>query len=435
MVINMLLYALSGVFVEAFCLYSWYKLEELPFKMNNYKNYILILSMTLFGTLVNFFVPQYLRIILIFLMLFLVNYFFVFKRVDKGAVGVIFSQFVVMISEMILVLFISLIYKENISELMSMTYSTMLLNILIAFLSYLMLQIPIITKLYKYLLNVLNSVKRNSIIIYFLLILFLASLFMIMTYMKLPWYVLLICNTVLTILFVVVIVKMANTNANYNIINTKYETSLTSLREYESIMDRYRVDCHENKNQLLTIRNMAKANDKNLKKYIDSLVDNGINDNETIFFKTSKIPEGGLRATVYSKICKMHDTSIDYVLDIANNVKTTNLLNLNNKTLLNISKVIGVFLDNAIEAVEPLNEKNIILEMFVMDGYMCIDVSNNYEGMIELDKMANKGYTTKGKGHGYGLSLVDEIISSDLNLENEKKISRDIFTQELKIKM
>ena len=54
---------------------------------------------------------------------------------------------------------------------------------------------------------------------------------------------------------------------------------------------------------------------------------------------------------------------------------------------------------------------------------------------IALDKISHKGYTTKGKGHGYGLSLVEQLVKSDSNLINEKEISKDIFTQRLKIKM
>ena len=45
-------------------------------------------------------------------------------------------------------------------------------------------------------------------------------------------------------------------------------------------------------------------------------------------------------------------------------------------------------------------------------------------------------YTTKGDGHGYGLTLVNKILSEETGkLENEKSINRDTFTQTLKIKM
>ena len=70
-----------------------------------------------------------------------------------------------------------------------------------------------------------------------------------------------------------------------------------------------------------------------------------------------------------------------------------------------------------------------------MNNDLYIDISNNYKGVIEFEKMSNKGYTTKGKGHGYGLSLVNDIIKADNNLKHEMKINKEMFTQRLKIKM
>lgn len=49
--------------------------------------------------------------------------------------------------------------------------------------------------------------------------------------------------------------------------------------------------------------------------------------------------------------------------------------------------------------------------------------------------MDNPGYTTKENGHGYGLSLVREIIESNDRLSSEREIKDNIFKQILKIKM
>ena len=51
-------------------------------------------------------------------------------------------------------------------------------------------------------------------------------------------------------------------------------------------------------------------------------------------------------------------------------------------------------------------------------------------------KINNMKYTTKGEGHGYGLTLVNKLLEEESDkLENEKSINRDTFTQTLKIKM
>ena len=64
---------------------------------------------------------------------------------------------------------------------------------------------------------------------------------------------------------------------------------------------------------------------------------------------------------------------------------------------------------------------------------MNIEISNSYNNIIDINKLDKRGYTSKGKQHGYGLSLVKEIINNNSLLSNEKRISKDIFTQVLKI--
>ena len=348
-------------------------------------------------------------------------------------ITILYSYLIALVSEFIFSVVGSLVI--DVIALQSQTYGILIINTLVGLISFIFLKFKFIYKMFNYLIKTFNNMKKSNLVVYFILTILLISLFLIMSYMRLPISVLLICNTILTILYLIMLFRLANARENYKSINSKYETSLNSLREYEDIMDKYRVSNHENKNQLLTIRNMINKNDKKTANYIDKLVDNKIKDNETIFYKTSKIPEGGLRAIIYSKLCRMKDEKISYDLDISNDVKTANLLKIGDTTNLNICKIVGVFLDNAIEASKEVKKSKIIIEIFMMDGDLCIDISNNYKGNIGLGKLGTKKYTTKGKGHGYGLSLVNEIIKEDDSLVHESRITKDLFTQSLKIKM
>ena len=95
-----------------------------------------------------------------------------------------------------------------------------------------------------------------------------------------------------------------------------------------------------------------------------------------------------------------------------------------------------MFLDNAIEEVikAKKKEREILVSMYI-DEYFIIEISNIFFGDIEINRLTEKGYTSKGKGRGYGLSLVDRIINKNDRLELETIVINNIFTQKLKIKM
>ena len=93
-------------------------------------------------------------------------------------------------------------------------------------------------------------------------------------------------------------------------------------------------------------------------------------------------------------------------------------------------------MDNAIEAVIKLRKKEINIELYVIDDELYIDITNNFKGEIDLYKIGHERHTTKGEEHGYGLLLVNKIISENKRyLDNEKSISGDYFTQTLKIRL
>lgn len=425
----------GGLLIISANIYGWYKLMGESINFKNIKVYVALLILVAIGTIINVFCPAYLKLLLMMMLLLVINYLFVTRNLEKCVATVIIVQAFTIIAELIVALCISLFLGSETEIFIESILGMICMNIGVAAILFLLLNIKMINKLYIKLLNLFSSMRKNKLILFSIVTIILEFVFMVMGHMHIPKLIVLLICSLLILIYVAVIIRLIYINERFTKISNKYATSLSSLREHETMMDKYRVTNHENKNQLLIIRNMIKSNDKTTINYIDKLIDNKSKDNEGIFKKTEKIPEGGLRSIIYSKLCKMKEMKIKYVLDISRDVKTSDLINLDDGTMLNICKIMGVFLDNSIEEVEKLKKQIITVELYNMDGYLCIDISNNYSGNLAIDKIGNKGYTTKGKGHGYGLSLVDEIIRSDSSLENEKEICRDMFTQRLKIKM
>lgn len=433
---RVLTYFIGNGFISVFSLFCWNKLVQI--KKTKLQLFFLWFLISALITIDNCIFPNPYKILITIFILITINYFLISKEIKQAIISVAISQIILALVETSFIIIASAIIGNEIDSVIYEVLPFTILNCYILIVSCLVCRTRIVHKIYKLFYENKNIKKNFETYIYPLIIIFIMIFATIESHIQISFTLVLIINTLLAIIFIAIIISSQNIKNKYNKINSKYETSISSLKEYEVMIDKFRVDTHENKNEFLTIRNMIKDNnDKNtVVKYIDKLVDNKIKDNDKIMKKTAKIPEGGLRATIYSKLCLMDKLKIKYNLNISREVRTTDLINLDEDLVLKICKILGVFLDNAIEAVKKLKKKEISIEMYTLEDSLCIDITNNFKGNLDLDKISCTKYTTKGDGHGYGLTLVNNILSEEQGiLENEKSINRDTFTQTLKIKM
>ena len=95
----------------------------------------------------------------------------------------------------------------------------------------------------------------------------------------------------------------------------------------------------------------------------------------------------------------------------------------------------GIFLDNALEAAEMANQKNVSIILSRKKNDLIINISNTYKGTIDMSKIDEAGYSTKGDNRGYGLDIVKEIISKNKSMKNERQITGTIFNQKLIVRV
>lgn len=426
---NILLF-LSGLVIDSFYVYFCYKLLNKKINWKSIKIWIIIFIMTIIGMILNNDIPRAYKIIISLLFLFSVVYIITDKKIKDTILIFVSLQIDLIISEAISFALLYRFITDDKSYIV-----TVISNILVSAIGYMIMKSKMIIKTFNKTNKVKNLLDNKEFLMCLIAIIIILVSTTIESYMKLPIIVVLITNMIISLIFILIMIKFVIVKSRYNMINSKFQTSITSLKEYETMIDKYRVNNHENKNELITIRNMI-INNKRAVKYIDELINNKIKDNEKIMTQATKIPEGGLRAVMYSKMCLMKEKNIDYNINIARNIKTTDLINVNDTVMVSICRILGVLLDNAIEAVEKLDKKIIQIELYVLDNKLCIDITNNYSGTIDLSKMSKQKYTTKGKGHGYGLKLVEQIVEDNKDkIENTKSITGDLFTQSIKTKM
>jgi len=320
---------------------------------------------------------------------------------------------------------------------MSMCYGTIGINIIVFLLSLFLIRLKCVKKLYKFLVGTTDNISTKTLVLVLSVVIVMTNFYAASQYYRMNSKYMLIINSSFIIIYSFIVFKMLEQKNRYIKISNKYNMTNTTLKELEQNVTRLKITNHENKNQLLTIRNMIKKGEdsKSLIKHIENIVNTKIKDDETLMLQTSTITNSMISSIVYSKMLTMKENDVDVDLIISRDIKDLYLSDIPDELAVEVCKIIGVYLDNALEEVSKYEEKIINIEFYAEKKTLCIAISNNFEGEIDFEKMDNPGYTTKENGHGYGLSLAREIIESNDKLSSEREIKDNIFKQILKIKM
>lgn len=240
---------------------------------------------------------------------------------------------------------------------------------------------------------------------------------------------LLVIITLIAILVTLLRQKMDNEN-----MFKKYDDLLTIMKNYESDIEEQRTINHESKNELLTIRSkLSEENDKELCSYIDSIIGDKKSVKSAKFSKFKYLPSNGLKGFFYYKFIEAEKRGIKVSLNISKLVENSYLGDMKTKDFKDLTRIIGVYLDNAIEAASTSKDKKLGIEIYEVKGIIQIIISNTYDNAIEKDKVGNERYSTKGKNRGHGLLLVKRILNENNRITSETKITDNLYIQTIKI--
>lgn len=399
-------------------------------KLKNYKidikrkisSYI-ILAIYLFCSIT--FIPNQLRFFGFLLVCSVIICFVLrFKAIDSIIISII-SLFISSISEVFITVLLSVI-GINLNLFNENLFFSLLLNISNSFLSIVI--IIVFNKMIRKIYNIF--IKNKKIIIYLLMIVVFVYLIIVKNAMFSGFQLETIINFIIFIIFFIFLFLVAIKEEKNESLKKINEQTTKYIIKYEKIITDQGKKTHEFKNQLMVIKGYAKSNSPKLMEYLDTVIDD-TNKLESTYLisQLNKFPDGGIKGLLYYKLCEMEDSKIKYSIYCEESAKKK--LNRLKVTQMNdITKILGVMLDNAIDATKKAKKKEINIFLCSMKGNSCITVENTYFGNINKDKIGT-GYTTKGKGHGFGLQLTKDIIKNNKYLKYEFSVVDNMVVSKL----
>ncbi len=219
------------------------------------------------------------------------------------------------------------------------------------------------------------------------------------------------------------------------IIAKKYDELLNLMKNYESDIEEQRTLIHETRNELSTIRCKIKdkENEDKIIKYIDSVMGDKVSSNMSKLSKFAYLPSNGLKGFFYYKFTEAERKGINVSINISKQIENSFLGKLDTKNFKDLTRIIGVYVDNAIEASSTSIEKKLGIEIYLIKDSIDIIISNTYANTIDEEKMGHERYSTKGKNRGHGLLLVKRILNDNKMISSKNERTDKLYIQKIKI--
>ncbi|EMS72172.1 Histidine kinase-, DNA gyrase B-, and HSP90-like ATPase [Ruminiclostridium cellobioparum subsp. termitidis CT1112] len=186
---------------------------------------------------------------------------------------------------------------------------------------------------------------------------------------------------------------------------------------------------HDQANHLTVISAMLK-----MKKFdqANSYISEIFNTTESIVdTSVCDIKNAGLFGLISSKMDYAKKTGIKFNLQAIGEIDS-----IPNVKISELCEIIGIYLDNAIEAAAISSDKEVEMRLENKEESIDIVIDNSCSIIPNLESIRQDGYSTKGTNRGHGLSIVDKILSKYASISNTINFDNNsmIFSQILKIK-
>ena len=129
-----------------------------------------------------------------------------------------------------------------------------------------------------------------------------------------------------------------------------------------------------------------------------------------------------IKSLLSAKLIYAHESGIDVTIDIPDRVDDFPM------DTVDLARILGIFLDNAIEAASAMEQPQIGLNIIRHDAGVSIIISNGFQDNgAALHELKQSGFSTKTGHQGIGLSNAQKIINSYDNVLLETTMQHGCF--------
>ncbi|OPA80992.1 hypothetical protein BVG16_01190 [Paenibacillus selenitireducens] len=205
------------------------------------------------------------------------------------------------------------------------------------------------------------------------------------------------------------------------------------LKDYaaqlEKIYDEFRGFRHDYANILLTLEDGIYREDWDQVKHVyeNTVKPTGqmMRKNEYSFVKLRNLHVPEVKSILAAKIMMAQQMKIDVTLEIEEPIHTIQM------DLISFTRVLSILLDNAIEAAVKTEERKLWIVLLEDAIVQRIIVENSNGEKVNLRRLEERGYSSKGKGRGLGLYNVQQILKDNKYASLETEAHAHLFSQTL----
>lgn len=268
----------------------------------------------------------------------------------------------------------------------------------------------------------------NFIVTFILLI---PNLVMILYYYdgkSLPLYMIIINICAIIAMF---FVSTYNTKKGFELVTAEQEliTQRTYNKTLQNLVDSLRTFKHDYNNTLQTMYGYIQLNNmSDLKKFFEQILD----ESRAITALDKLNPELFNNPSLFGIITAKYEYARQNHVNL--NFEMYGKIEEADMQIYDLTRILGIFLDNAIEASTGSEKKKVNFMVTDRKGKIIIEISNTYSEVgLKVEDIDKKGVSSKGENRGLGLYKVKEIIKKYSLVKHETTAVNGMFRQKLVI--